>query len=156
MSDALSYEELALLDRLTADEIEPVAPPTSVRARILEAVRSTPQLDAHVPGAHESRTVRADEGEWSELAPGVRTKKLSKDVRRGTRTLLIELAPFALLPAHDHAGNEESYVVRGSCNIGAVSLYAGDYHHVDAGSHHGDVVASAEGCLLLLTVDVAA
>jgi anti-sigma factor ChrR (cupin superfamily) len=70
-------------------------------------------------------------------------------------TLLLELEPEAILPAHDHDGGEDSYVIRGSCRIGAVALSAGDFHHVDAGAHHGDVVASAEGCLLLLTVDLA-
>ncbi len=152
----LTLEELELLDRIAAESIEPIDPPAEVRARVLAAIRRTPQpLDESVPGEHESRTVREDEGTWRSCAPGVWTKKLSKDVRRGTMTLLLELEPDAILPAHDHDGGEDSYVIRGSCRIGAVALYAGDFHHVDAGAHHGDVVASAEGCLLLLTVDLA-
>jgi hypothetical protein len=35
-----------------------------------------------------------------------------------------------------------------------VALSEGDFHHVDAGAHHGDVVASEQGCLLLLTVEI--
>jgi len=155
MNDALTREELELLDRAMADSIEPVAPPSDVRARVLALVQQRPQLDESVPGEHESRTVRAAEGTWRSCAPGVRTKKLSKDTVRGTATIMLELAPNAILPAHDHEGSEQSYVVSGSCRIGAVALYAGDFHHVDAGAHHGDVVASAEGCLLLLTVDLA-
>ena len=155
MSDAFTREELALLDQFAADTIEPIAPPAMVRTRILEAVRRTPQLDESLPGEHESRTVRSDEGNWRSCAPGVRTKKLSKDPARGTVTLLLELEPRAILPAHDHEGAEDSYVIRGSCRIGAVALYAGDFHHVDSGAHHGDVVSSEEGCLLLLTVDLA-
>ncbi len=152
----LTLEELELLDRIAAESIEPIDPPAEVRARVLAAIRRTPQtLDESVPGEHESRTVREAEGSWRSCAPGVRTKKLSKDVRRGTMTLLLELEPEAILPAHDHDGGEDSYVIRGSCRIGAVALSAGDFHHVDAGAHHGDVVASAEGCLLLLTVDLA-
>jgi len=155
MSDALTQDELELLDGIVGETIVPVDPPHEVRARILAAVRRTPQLDESLPGEHESRTVRADEGTWRSCAPGVRTKKLSKDAARGTMTFVLELAPHALLPAHDHAGSEDSYVIQGSCRIGAVALYAGDFHHVDAGAHHGDVLASDEGCLLLLTVDLA-
>jgi anti-sigma factor ChrR (cupin superfamily) len=81
-------------------------------------------------------------------------RKLSEDAARKTVTFVLDLAPGSLLPAHDHHGAEDSYVVSGSCRIGAVDLYAGDFHHVDAGAHHGDVV-SETGCVLLLTVDAA-
>jgi anti-sigma factor ChrR (cupin superfamily) len=155
LNDALSADELAVLDALAKETIEPIAPPAHVRGRVLELIRRTPQLDERVPGPHESRTLRADEGRWVDIAPGVRTKKLAKDARRNTMTCLVELAPQSILPAHDHDGAEESYVVRGSCHIGGVALAAGDFHQVDAGTHHGDVVASAEGCLLLITVDLA-
>ena len=155
MSDALTRNDLAFLDRITAETIEPVTPPSAVRAKVMEAVRNTSQLDESIPGEHESRTVRADEGRWRTLAPGVRSKKLSTDTARNTVTCLLELEPQSILPAHDHEGSEDSYVVRGSCRIGAVALYAGDFHHVDAGAHHGDVIASEEGCLLILTLDLA-
>ena len=155
LPDVLAMDELEALDRLVAQTIEPIEPPADVRARVLAAIRRTPQLDESIPGEHESRTVRAAEGNWRSCAPGVRTKKLSKDTVRGTMTLMLELEPNAILPAHDHEGAEDSYVIRGSCRIGAVALYEGDFHHVDAGAHHGDVLASAEGCLLLLTIDLA-
>ena len=154
-TDVLTQDEMEVLDRIVAETIEPVEPPASVRAHILAAVRRTPQLDESIPGEHESRTVRADEGNWRSCAPGVRTKKLSKDVARNTLTMLLDLDPGAILPAHDHDGGEDSYVIRGSCRIGAVALYAGDFQHVDQGAHHGDVIASDEGCLLMLTVDLA-
>jgi len=150
MSDALSHDDLEILDRVTAESIQPITPPPFVRSRVLAAIKP---LDASVPGAHESVTVRAEEGRWMEVAPGARLKRLNKDAARGTVTSLLELAPHALVPAHDHAGGEDSYVIRGSCRIGALALNAGDYHHADAASHHGDIVASAEGCLLLITVD---
>jgi anti-sigma factor ChrR (cupin superfamily) len=113
----------------------------------LEAIRS-------VPGAHESRTVRAEEGKWTTVAPGARTKVLTKEAAR--MSFLLDLDPHATLPAHDHEGGEDSYVIRGSCHIGALALHVGDFHHADATAHHGDVVASADGCLLLITVARAA
>lgn len=155
MNDALTHEELELLDRAVADSIEPVAPPAEIRARLLALVQQRPQLDESVPGEHESRTVRAGEGTWRSCAPGVRSMKLSKDTARGTATLMMEFEPNTIVPAHDHVGAEDSYVIRGSCRIGAVALDQGDFHHVDAGAHHGDIVVSEEGCLLLVTVDLA-
>jgi anti-sigma factor ChrR (cupin superfamily) len=155
MTEILTQDELEVLDRIVAETIEPVEPPASVRAHILAAVRGKSQLDESIPGEHESRTVRSNEGTWRSCVPGVRTKKLSKDIARNTVTMLLDLDPGAILPAHDHDGGEDSYVIRGSCRIGAVALYAGDFHHVDSGAHHGDVVASDEGCLLMLTVDLA-
>lgn len=146
MSHAFSPEELELLDRIAAESLDPVEPPSAVRERVMQGIRN-------VPGAHESRTVRADEGKWFTLAPGARTKKLTKEGRKVT--FLLELEAHAVLPAHDHEGGEDSYVVRGSCHIGGLALNTGDFHHADATAHHGDVVASADGCLLLVTAEMA-
>lgn len=147
MPPVFSAEELELLDRAAAESIEPVEPPAAVRDRVMAAIR-------RIPGPHQSHTVRAGEGTWKSIAPGARTKKLTSDARRVT--LLLELDPGAVLPEHGHEGGEDSYVVRGSCHIGGLALNAGDFHHADAHSTHGDVVASAEGCLLLITVAKAA
>jgi anti-sigma factor ChrR (cupin superfamily) len=150
-TDTLPHEDLELLDQLTAKTIAPVAPPLAMRTRILEAVSAIPQYDETVPGEHESRTLRATEGRWSAVAPGARLKRLSKDLARKTVTCLLELAPNAIAPAHDHEGSEDTFVVSGSCRIGALGLSAGDFHHVEAGAHHGDLIASADGCVLLIT-----
>lgn len=147
MQPVLSPEELELLDRVASESIVPVEPPANVRAKVLEAIRS-------IPGPHQSHTVRVGEGTWKAIAPGARTKKLARD--GGRVTFLLELDPHAVLPEHEHAGGEDSYVIRGSCRIGGLSLQHGDFHHADAQSVHGDVVASAEGCLLLITLEQAA
>ena len=140
----LTGDELEMLDGIVAESIEPIAPPPELRGRILAAVRATPQ---------NSSTVRADEGRWMPLPfPGVKVKMLSIDDARGTATILMSLAPGSRVPAHDHHGDEESFVVSGSCRIGAIALRQGDFHRAAAGSHHGDVV-SDEGCVLLLVVD---
>jgi putative transcriptional regulator len=153
MTDTLTNDDLAVLDRLTAESIEPVAPPSLIRAKLLETIRMTAQqqLDESIPAEHEMRTLRAAEGRWTDVAPGARMKRLSKDLTRKTVTCILELAPNAIAPAHDHEGSEDTFVVSGSCRVGALGLYTGDFHHVEASAHHGDVVASAEGCVLLLT-----
>lgn len=149
--DAL--EEAALYREATtliADSLEPVEPPADVKGRVLSAVRAMQHLDESIPVA--SRTIRAVEGSWTTAAPGVRVKKLSFDSTRGALTLLMKMEAGSILPPHDHRGTEESYVVDGRCRIGAVSLSKGDFHQVDAGAHHGNVVTDI-GCTLLLVVD---
>jgi anti-sigma factor ChrR (cupin superfamily) len=156
MNDALTPPDLELLDRIAAETLEPVAPPDAMRRRIFDAIRTTRQFDTSIPGEHESRTVRVDEGTWSTIAQGARMKRLSKDKVRGTLTFLLDLDPHAIVEAHDHEAAEDSYVIRGSCHIGGMALNQGDFHHAEATVHHGDVVASADGCLLLITIGIAA
>lgn len=137
-----------------AQGLDPVEPPASVKAAILGAVRSAQQADETVPAT--SRTVRAGEGQWFDHpmrgVTGVQVKKLSYDRERGLATILMKFDPGAVYPPHDHHGGEECFVVSGSCRIGDAYLRAGDFHHADAGSHHGAVI-SDEGCVLLLVVD---
>ncbi|HEY0372081.1 MAG TPA: cupin domain-containing protein [Thermoanaerobaculia bacterium] len=154
MSDTLTQEELELLDRIACAAVDPLPPPAAVRERLMESIRATPQLDQSVPSPDECVTVRADEGTWKTIASGARMKRLTKDTNRVV--FLLDMEPNALVAAHDHDGGEDSYVIRGSCSIGGLGLAQGDFHHSDAGSHHGDVVASAEGCLLLITMAIAA
>jgi anti-sigma factor ChrR (cupin superfamily) len=144
MTEFLTRDDIDLLDAIVAEGIEPVAPPPELRRRILDVIRGVPQ---------NSRTVRAEEGRWMPLPfPGVKLKTLSVDEKRGTATILISLDPGARLPSHDHHGDEESFVISGSCRIGQVYLRKGDFHRAEGGTHHGDVV-SDEGCVLLLVVD---
>lgn len=143
MNDQLTLDELMAIDELIAQSIEPVAPPVSVRTQILDSIRNIPQ---------NSTTIRVDEGRWKPVLPGVDMKRLSRDAKRGTVTVLLRFQPGATLPEHGHHGYEQTYVVEGSCCIGSVGLSQGDYHTVEAGERHGTVI-SKEGCTLLLVVD---
>jgi anti-sigma factor ChrR (cupin superfamily) len=143
MNDTLTREELSFLDGIVAEGIEPVDPPAWLRTRILGAVSETQQ---------NTRTVRAGEGRWFDFVPGVTVKPLSIDVERDTATILMMFEPGARVPAHDHAGAEDSFVISGSCRIGEAYLLKGDFHHADAGTTHAEIV-SDEGCVLLLVVD---
>jgi anti-sigma factor ChrR (cupin superfamily) len=143
MTETLSLEDLTLLDAIVASAIEPIAPPIALRDRILGAAAATPQ---------NTRTVRANEGRWLRVVPGVTVKPLSIDVERDTATILMMLEPGSRVPGHDHSGPEDSFVISGSCRIGPTYLLKGDFHHADAGTHHGEIV-SDDGCVLLLVVD---
>jgi anti-sigma factor ChrR (cupin superfamily) len=143
MTDALSLDELTVLDEIVAGSIVPVDPPPALRGRILAAVGETPQ---------NTTTVRANEGHWLRLVPGVTVKPLMIDEARGTATFLMTLQPGSRVGGHDHSGPEDSFVISGSCHIGPTYLAQGDFHHADAGTHHGEIL-SEEGCVLLLVVD---
>jgi anti-sigma factor ChrR (cupin superfamily) len=143
MSDTLTRDELNFLNGIVGESITPVDPPAWLRARVLGAVAETPQ---------NTRTVRASEGRWFDFVPGVTVKPLSVDAERDTATILMMFEPGARVPAHDHAGAEDSFVISGSCRIGESYLLKGDFHHADAGTSHAEIV-SDEGCVLLLVVD---
>jgi anti-sigma factor ChrR (cupin superfamily) len=143
MTETLTREDLTLLNAIVASAIEPIDPPAALRARILGAAADT---------SKNTRTVRSGEGRWLNVVPGVTVKPLSIDVERDTATILMMFEPGARVPAHDHAGAEDSFVISGSCRIGESYLLKGDFHHADAGTHHGEIV-SDEGCVLLMVVD---
>jgi anti-sigma factor ChrR (cupin superfamily) len=63
----------------------------------------------------------------------------------------MKVIPGTKYPEHNHTGPEECYVLEGSIRVGDNVLKAGDFHHADPGSHHGELV-SDDGALLLLVV----
>ena len=144
MSDTLTRDDLNFLNGIVAEAITPVDPPAWLRARILGAASETSQ---------NTRTVRANEGRWHRMVPGVTVKTLSVDIERDTATILMMFEPGARVPQHDHAGAEDSFVISGSCRIGEAYLLKGDFHHADAGTRHEEII-SDEGCVLLLVVEI--
>ena len=132
MNELLERDDLMLLNAAMAGLLEPVAPPPALKAQIMTAVRGIPQ---------DSTILRAAEGRWTKVADGVRVKTLSFDRQRNTATLLMVLEPGATLAEHHHHGPEQTFVISGSCRIGAIHLRHGDFHCAGAGSRHGDVVS---------------
>jgi quercetin dioxygenase-like cupin family protein len=125
-----------------AEAMPPIAPPperqSAMRGRLLERVRGE--------RARQS-TVRAAEGEWVAVGPGLTLKLLHRD--GDTETFLLRMAPGAKLPPHGHGLDEACFVVEGTARLGDVDVAAGDYHHAHAGSVHG-VVTTDTGAVLLL------
>lgn len=111
-----------------------------VKARVLRAIgaQSDPQ----------HRTVRASEGCWQVIRPGVERKMLW--VTDSVESWMLRLAPGAVLPAHLHATDEECVVIEGSVRIGcALLLREGDFHVAAHGSWH-DEVTTDEGAVVYL------
>lgn len=99
------------------------------------------------PGA--SYTSRL-QGPWTELGvPGVRAKILHMDRSADRRVALIQMDPGRTFPAHEHAADEECFVIRGDLAAADVELRAGDYRRMAAGTEHGEQT-TRNGCLVLL------
>jgi anti-sigma factor ChrR (cupin superfamily) len=78
-------------------------------------------------------------------------KVLALNRERGYVTLLLDVAPGSRFPPHHHGGDEECYVLSGSLIACGRRIEAGDFHHADAGSDHGEL-RTDEGCRVLLVV----
>lgn len=134
-------EDLAPL-LLDAPEVEP---PPHIFALIKE------KIAAGAAAAPEgSRTVRAHEGAWEPVCPGIERKLLWHDRARKRITVLIRAQPGAEFPAHLHEEDEESYLLSGDLSFDDFELTVGDYHLARAGARH-PAGRTVGGCMLLVT-----
>jgi putative transcriptional regulator len=121
-----SLYDVALALGATVDQVDP---PARVRERVMAATRA--------PGRY---TLLDSDQEWADTPlPGIQTKVLSVDKARGVVTMLIRASAGAVYPSHRHSGPEECYVIRGTVVIDGRALRAGDFHHADADSDHGEI-----------------
>ncbi|HEU4894120.1 MAG TPA: cupin domain-containing protein [Vicinamibacterales bacterium] len=114
-------------------------PPPGIRDALLARI-----------AASSNHTITAADGTWVETpVPGVQMKILAIDRTRDRVTMLIKGGPGARYPAHRHSGPEECYVIRGSVNVEGRLLRAGDFHHAEGDSDHGELWTD-EGVEVLL------
>lgn len=132
-----------LLDATLAEALDPIDPPAprlgKLRSRILR--RATVMAQDHAPLV----TLRAEEGRWREVAPGVELKPLYEDAT--SHAFIVRLAPGAELPSHPHPADEECLVLEGEMHLGELQFRAGDYHVARAGSSHGRVTSPTGGVM---------
>ncbi len=101
---------------------------------------------AWLPGAGENPfTIRAGEGEWRNIAPGVQAKPLWRDA--DAQSMLVRLHPGARVAPHAHPLDEECLMLDGEAFFGDTLLRAGDYQLAPAGTQHCDVMTDV-GALL--------
>jgi quercetin dioxygenase-like cupin family protein len=93
--------------------------------------------------------VKASEGTWRGIAPGVMAKLLSFDSVSRRTTTVLRFAPGTSYAPHRHTAVEELYVLEGGCRIGGREMTVGDYHRAEAGTVHHDT-STDDGCLLLV------
>ena len=95
-------------------------------------------------------TRRANTGEWTDSAPGLRIKMLNEIAKIGRQTFMAELSPGAEYVDHDHSQDEEIYMISGDLIIGDIVLTAGDFHVAHAGKHH-PTHRTRTGCLCIIS-----
>ena len=93
--------------------------------------------------------VKASEGKWWRIAPGVTAKVLSFDSGSHGTTTLLRFAPGTSYAPHRHTAVEELFVLEGGCTIGGRAMTVGDYHRAEIGTEHHDT-STDDGCLLLV------
>lgn len=138
-----------------------IAPPPALRDRVLRlvgapglpAAGANPAVHPGTPGL--SFIEANDPTGWKPLPiPGASIKLLSFQRERGYAVLLGKLEPGVRYPAHQNAGPEDFCVLTGDLHVAGRRLGPGDFHHAEAGSHHGENYSVA-GCTLVavLTLD---
>jgi len=120
------------------------APP---RTKTADAPKSQPQ---RIDRGKFSFMLRATEHNWQPLPiPGCSFQQLEANDRYAL--ILLKLEPGSKYPDHHHSGSEECYVLEGDLLVAGQTIRAGDFHHADADSSHGESY-SENGCTLLLVV----
>ncbi len=105
-------------------------------------------VGALVPGSGEAPlTLRAGEGEWARVVPGVDIRALH---RHGDReSSMLRFAPGASLRPSALPGDVEALVVAGELYFGRDAAVPGDYRIAQAG-HAAPELASDEGAILFV------
>ena len=140
-SEVARLYDAAVALALSAPQLEP---PPHVRERVLAAARKPMRY-----------TVWAADAVWTDTGlPGIRARVLAVDKVRSLVTLVIRAEPGAVYPPHKHHGPEECFVISGSVVIDGRVLRAGDFHHADEDSDHGEITTT-EGAEVIIVGAVA-
>ncbi len=139
-SEVAHLYDIASTVALTAPALEP---PAHVRERVLAATREPVRY-----------TVWAADAEWLDTGmPGIRSRILTVDKARSLVTLLIRAERGAVYPSHKHHGPEDCFIIKGSVVMDGRVLRAGDFHHADAESEHGEITTT-DGAEVLIVGSV--
>lgn len=142
----------------------PAARRLVLRERVLAAASTASSTAATATDAPMSRVadaaslmsvVRADEGAWLSLLPGLSIKFLRVDARARSQSSLWRLDPGAQIPEHPHSADEECVVLEGRVQFGGRDYTRGDFLLARAGLHH-DRFDCPDGALLYIRSELTA
>jgi anti-sigma factor ChrR (cupin superfamily) len=146
---ALHDAAAAMAAATTALKPAPARVREAVLRRAASTVQARPPEDGEVSEGFTFR--KAGEGHWIQCPyPGMKIKLLATNRDTGYQTMLLDLAPGAEIPDHDHGGCEDIYVLSGDLVTEGRTLGPGDSIHGAAGSHHHRLF-SPNGCMALMT-----
>lgn len=145
-----SFERTIADLALSAPEAEPSA---DVLRRLLTKVSGLPSSRAvnavSEIASDQFVSIHADDGRWQEVQDGILLKTLYVDQASGIATSLVRMTAGTALPAHQHLGVEQFFVIEGDCNVAGQILGPGDYHRASTGTTH-DSTYTVDGTLFLL------
>jgi anti-sigma factor ChrR (cupin superfamily) len=119
-----------------------------IKRRTIVSARTPDWKDESKLKPLSSRYVKTDSLPWRRTAfPGVEIKVLLEDQETGLMTTLTRMAPGAVLPLHEHADLEQTYVIEGRLVDEEGEVAVGEYVWRPKGSTH--VATAPEGALLL-------
>ena len=122
------------------------AAPARMREKLLAGIQRSKQQPEPTTDA---RIVRANEGVWHAMIPGVMAKRLYAESTNGNAAMLVRMEAGAQFPPHWHADVEHCYVVEGDLHFGDLALGPGDYQCAMASTTH--IISHTEkGCVLLI------
>jgi anti-sigma factor ChrR (cupin superfamily) len=135
--------ELEICQR-TAESVmltaQPVQPSPGLEARLFA------RIDAAAKPAAAPKIVRAEDGKWRKVAPGVTTRLLHED-----RTMLVRMEPGSSLPAHPHPFEEQCLVLEGAIeDTDGNKASAGDFVVMAKGTTHPRIF-SEKGAMFLVS-----
>lgn len=143
---------------LIGSTVKPMAPPSSLRATLLERIAADRQSEPIKPTAPSEPSgqpgdtgftfVLSQDENWRTIGPGIRVKLLSFDKTQGRMTVLARMDPHSAFTPHQHTAPEEFYVLEGTCFIGGQLLHVGDFHRAEVGTFHHET-STEDGCLML-------
>lgn len=116
--------------------------PTSLWAGIQARVEEIGEM----PGI---RTVTPETGVWEMIAPGVERKVVNENAADRTLSYFVRLQAGAVLPEHDHPGNEHCVVLEGELQIGSRTFGVGSYQFAQEGQPHPPVTAQSPSLLFI-------
>jgi anti-sigma factor ChrR (cupin superfamily) len=128
-------------------------PSDEIRGQLIARIGELPSSRAvnAVSGISSDQfvSIHADDGQWKEVQDGILLKTLYVDRASGIATSLVRMTAGTALPAHQHLGVEQFYVVEGDCHVAGQRLGPGDYHRASTGSTH-ETTYTVDGTLFLL------
>ena len=99
-------------------------------------------------GPLDTRFVETHSMPWEATRyDGVEAKTLLVDRRTGLLTVLLKMAPGAMLPDHEHVQIEQTFVIEGALVCGEGTCSAGNFVWRPAGSRHA--AGTPNGALML-------
>jgi hypothetical protein len=124
----------------------PAVPSPALRGRLMAQLAPT---TGGQDGGSGLVSIRAGEGTWQPVAPGIDRKMLYVDRAADAITYLLRMTPGSVLPRHEHGGVEQCLIVSGSLSVGAETFGPGDFQWLEAHSVHAPI-HSGEGCTVLI------